>query len=45
MSGYAVLASVLVLPSLLVLWARYVDVGEWTPSDHPTPSTTETVDD
>jgi hydrophobe/amphiphile efflux-3 (HAE3) family protein len=46
MIGYAFLASVLVLPSLLVLWGRYVGMEEWTVSDHATRSTaTETVDD
>jgi predicted RND superfamily exporter protein len=46
MIGYAFLASVLVLPSLLVLWARYVGAGEWVAGDHAAPSTaTEAVDD
>jgi len=46
MIGYAFLASVLVLPSLLVLWARYVGAGEWPAGDGVTPSTaTEAADD
>ena len=46
MIGYAFLASVLVLPSLLVVWARYVGTKEWVAGDHATRSTaTDTVDD
>jgi len=46
MIGYAFLASVLVLPSLLVLWARYTDVTEFTAVDRSTPlDPADTVDD
>lgn len=43
---YAFLASVLVLPSMLVLWARYVDPGESTVLDQSqSSSAAESVDD
>ncbi len=43
---YAFLASVLVLPSMLVLWARYAGLGESTTLDQPQSSNVaESVDD
>ncbi len=45
MIGYAFLASVLVLPSLLVVWARTVGAGSWTGGDRAAPTAASADDD